>query len=78
MTSYIGSRVAIMAKENILPCNRYFCKCIEYLNFSKNKDIQFYKNCMLTAERNAKYSTRNEIPKSDNLIQALTYNPFMK
>ena len=21
----------------IMPCNRYFCKCVEYLNFSKSK-----------------------------------------
>ena len=31
---------------------------------------------MLTAERNAKYS--KDIYKSKNLIQELSYNPFMK
>ena len=32
---------------------------------------------MQTAERNAKYSREN-IYKSENLIQELSYNPFMK
>ena len=77
MNRYIGTRFINMAKENILPCNRHFCKCVEYLNFTKESDIQFYKNCMLTAERNAKYS-RDNIYKSKNLIQELSYNPFMK
>jgi len=63
-----------MAKENIFPCNRHFCKCVEYLDFSNSSNIRFYKNCMLTAERNAKYSTY----KSDNFIDKLSYNPFMK
>lgn len=74
MNRYIGTRFVNMAKENIFPCNRHFCKCVEYLDFSKSSDIRFYKNCMLTAERNAKYSTY----KSDNLIDRLSYNPFMK
>tara|TARA_B100000745_G_C20073633_1_gene366594 strand:+ start:619 stop:852 length:234 start_codon:yes stop_codon:yes gene_type:complete len=77
MTRYIGTLFVNMAKENIFPCNRYFCKCVEYLDFSKSSDIRFYKNCMLTAERNAKYS-RESIYKSENLIQGLSYNPFMK
>ncbi len=74
MNRYIGTRFVNMAKENVFPCNRHFCKCVEYLDFSKSSDIRFYKNCMLTAERNAKYSTY----KSDNLIDRLSYNPFMK
>lgn len=74
MNRYIGTRFVNMAKENVFPCNRHFCKCVEYLDFSKSSDIRFYKNCMLTAERNAKYSTY----KSDNLIDGLSYNPFMK
>ena len=41
MTRYIGTRFINMAKENILPCNRHFCKCVEYLNFTKDSDIQF-------------------------------------
>ena len=37
-----------IAKENIFPCGRYFCVCVEYLNFKEKKDVQFYKNCMIT------------------------------
>ena len=74
MNRYIGTRFVNIAKENVFPCNRHFCKCVEYLDFSKSSDIRFYKNCMLTAERNAKYS----MYKSDNLIDRLSYNPFMK
>ena len=29
----------------IMPCNKFFCKCVEYLNFSKSKDLNKYKNC---------------------------------
>ena len=76
MNRYIGTRFINMAKDNIFPCNRRVCKCVEYLNFTKDSDIQFYKNCMLTAERNDKYS--KDIYKSENLIQELSYNPFMK
>ena len=36
-----------IAKENIFPCGKRFCLCIEYLNFSKKKDVQYYKNCMI-------------------------------
>ena len=36
-----------IAKENITPCSRRFCLCIEYLNFSTKKDLQYYKNCMI-------------------------------
>ena len=31
--------------KNIYPCSRYFCKCIEYLNFSKQDNIKKYKTC---------------------------------
>ena len=76
MNRYIGTRFVNMAKENVFPCNRHFCKCIEYLDFSNSSNIRFYKNCMLTADRNAKYS--KDIYRSENLIQELSYNPFMK
>ncbi len=36
-----------LANENIVPCSRHFCLCIEYLNFSTKKDVQYYKNCMI-------------------------------
>ena len=39
----------------IMPCNRYFCKCVEYLNFSKSKDLNKYKHCFITANNNSKY-----------------------
>ena len=30
------------------PCNQHFCKCIEYLNPGKKKDLNFYKHCHRT------------------------------
>ena len=36
-----------IVNENIFPCTRHFCRCIEYLNFSKKKDVGYYKNCMI-------------------------------
>ena len=35
MSSYIGTRASIRAAESIFPCNNYFCKCIEYLDFGR-------------------------------------------
>ena len=43
----VQSIVFPIVKENIFPCSRRFCRCIEYLNFSKEKDVQYYKNCMI-------------------------------
>ena len=43
----INNIVFPIAKENISPCSKRFCLCIEYLNFSKKKDLQYYKNCMI-------------------------------
>ncbi len=37
-----------IAKENIFPCGRYFCVCVEYLNFGKKIDVERYKQCMVT------------------------------
>ena len=43
-----------------MPCNRYFCKCVEYLNFSKSKDLNKYKHCFITANNNLKYKYNNK------------------
>ena len=48
MKSYIGKRASFMAAENIFPCNNYFCKCIEYLDFGRPKHRNYYKNCYIT------------------------------
>ena len=34
-----------IGSNELLPCNLYFCKCIEYLNPNKKVDIKFYKEC---------------------------------
>ena len=46
-TKLIQGIVYPLAKDNILPCSRRFCLCIQFLNFSKKKDVQYYKNCMI-------------------------------
>ena len=51
-TRLIKSIIHPLAKENIIPCSRHFCLCIEYLNFSTKKDVQYYKNCMIIQEEN--------------------------
>lgn len=40
---------------NLYPCNKYFCKCIEYLNFANKKHISIYKHCYITSNNNLKY-----------------------
>ena len=41
--------------KDIIPCNLKFCKCVEYLNFSKHDHIELYRHCMITAYNNSKY-----------------------
>ena len=40
---------------NIFPCNKYFCKCVEYLNFANKKHLSIYKHCFITSNNNLKY-----------------------
>ena len=40
---------------NIFPCNKYFCKCVEYLNFANKKHMNIYKHCYITSNNNLKY-----------------------
>lgn len=37
-----------ISKENIFPCLKHFCVCVEYLNFTVKKDVEWYKQCMIT------------------------------
>ena len=41
--------------REIIPCNERLCKCVEYLNFSKDDHINIYRHCMITAYNNSKY-----------------------
>ena len=52
MSNLIQKIIHPIAKENIMPCSRRFCLCIEYLNFSTKKDVQYYKNCMINDLKN--------------------------
>ena len=51
----MSPRLFYMAKEKIFPCNRHFCKCIEYLNFSNMKQLNYYKQCLTTKKNNDKF-----------------------
>ncbi len=48
----------LMKNENIFPCNKLFCKCVEYLDFGKKKDIVYYRHCYITAMNNKKYEVK--------------------
>lgn len=47
-----------MIMEDIYPCSKHFCICIEYLDFSKQKDLYKYEHCYITNLRNNKYNTK--------------------
>ncbi len=49
-----------MIMEEIYPCTKTFCVCIEYLDFSKKKDLYKYEHCYITDMRNNKYKTNKE------------------
>ena len=38
--------------KNIYPCSRYFCKCIEYLDFTKQNNMKKYTTCYELALKN--------------------------
>ena len=46
--------------NNIVPCQRYMCICVEYLDFGKTTDFNKYKHCHITYRNNVKYY-RNDI-----------------
>ena len=48
----------LMKNEKIFPCNGLFCKCVEYLDFSKQKDVTYYRHCFITAMNNKKYEIK--------------------
>tara|TARA_B110000285_G_scaffold233427_2_gene307218 strand:- start:2802 stop:2996 length:195 start_codon:yes stop_codon:yes gene_type:complete len=41
-----------MLPKNIYPCSRHLCKCIEYLDLSKQVNINRYTNCYNLALKN--------------------------
>ena len=49
-----------MIMEEIYPCTKTFCVCIEYLDFSKKKDIYKYEHCYITDMRNNKYKPKEK------------------
>lgn len=49
-----------------IPCNLYFCKCVEYLQPNKKKDILFYKHCHRT---NMKENYNIKITWEEHLIR---------
>ena len=59
--------------KNIYPCSRYFCKCIEYLNFSKQENIKKYKTCYeLTLKNKEKLSDWDYIMRDILIKQNIT------
>lgn len=54
----LSSPLYLMENENIFPCNRVFCKCVEYLDFGKKKDIKYYHQCFITYMNNKKYEIK--------------------
>ncbi len=52
MSSYIGKIVFPIAKNDIVPCGKFFCICVEYLDFGNKKDVNKYRQCMITDLKN--------------------------
>ena len=49
--------------NNLIPCSNISCLCAEYLDFSKIKHIQLYKNCISNGfKKNGVFDT---IPYTD-------------
>ena len=57
---------------DIFPCNNYFCKCIEYLDFTNKQQIEYFKQCQITHNNNSKYE-RNNFNKNLNFTNTKIY-----
>jgi len=57
---------------NLYPCNKYFCKCIEYLNFGNIKHINIYKHCLITSNNNLKY--KNKVDTNNGYHDCTLFN----
>ena len=38
----------MIVNNDIVPCSKYFCVCVEYLNFASKSDGERYKQCFNT------------------------------
>jgi hypothetical protein len=47
--------------KNIVPCDRFVCVCVEYLDFSKKSEYKTYKHCMITNTNNKKYERKVDV-----------------
>ncbi len=52
MSSYISRIVHPISKTDIIPCGKFFCVCVEYLDFGNKVDVNRYKQCMITDIKN--------------------------
>ena len=59
---------------NIFPCNKYFCKCVEYLNFANKKHINIYKHCYITSNNNLKYNKKLTYNTNDGHRASISFN----
>ena len=38
--------------SDIYHCSKFVCVCVEYLDFSKKKNVNYYRQCMITDLKN--------------------------
>lgn len=58
MNSIFARKKFPISNKNIVICDRIVCLCVEYLDFSQEKDYETYRHCMITNTNNKKYEKK--------------------
>ena len=63
MAGVVARNITTFADRGVVPCGKFFCMCVEYLDFGNREDEKRYKNCYITYENNLKYKKNEDYRK---------------
>tara|TARA_B100001094_G_scaffold306027_1_gene336398 strand:- start:408 stop:695 length:288 start_codon:yes stop_codon:yes gene_type:complete len=58
MNSIFARKKFPISNKSVVICDRIVCLCVEYLDFSQEKDYEKYRHCMITNTNNKKYEKK--------------------
>ena len=73
MAGIVARNITTLADKGVFPCGKFFCMCVEYLDFGKKEDEKRYKNCYITYENNLKYKKEKKEKKEETLYNRYDY-----
>ena len=73
MAGIVARNITTFADRGVVPCGKFFCMCVEYLDFGNREDEKRYKNCYITYENNLKYKKEKKEEKEETLYNRYDY-----